>query len=143
MISYDTNLLFYSLNPSSKWYTAATRFLNQSLENDRVVICDYVLLELYNLLRNPTVMHTPLSAAKAADTVTRYLKFPAVIRAENAPIMDEVWQMAARPNIARRRIFDLRLGLTLRHHGVTRFATANTKDFKSLGFEMVWNPLLD
>ncbi len=142
MTSYDTNILFYSLDPSSKWHAAATQFLIHSLEKDRVVICDYVLLELYNLLRNPTVMQKPISAAKAVEIVTRYLKFPAVIRAENAPIMDEVWQIAARPNIARRRVFDLRLGLTLRHHGVTRFATANTKDFSGLGFEQVWNPLI-
>jgi predicted nucleic acid-binding protein len=124
------------------WHAAAIHFLRHSLENDRVVICDYVLLELYNLLRNPAVMQEPIPAAKAVAIVTRYLKFPAVMRAENAPIMDEVWKIAARPSIARRRVFDLRLGLTLRHHGVTHFATANTKDFKGLGFERVWNPLI-
>jgi hypothetical protein len=26
-------------------------------------------------------------------------------------------------------------------HGVTRFATANMKDFQGLGFDQVWNPL--
>jgi len=37
-----------------------------------------------------------------------------------------------------RRIIDLRLALTLRHHGVTEFATANEKDFQSVGFNRVW-----
>jgi hypothetical protein len=34
---------------------------------------DYVLVELYNLLRNPAVMKKPLSAAKAAALVGQYL----------------------------------------------------------------------
>ncbi|NJK91406.1 MAG: type II toxin-antitoxin system VapC family toxin [Blastochloris sp.] len=40
-----------------------------------------------------------------------------------------------------RHIIDARLAFTLRHHGVTHFATANTKHFESFGFERVWNPL--
>jgi len=55
--------------------------------------------------------------------------------------MDRVWQAAGKKGFARRRIFDVRLGETLRHHGVTQFATANVKDFETLGFEKVWNPL--
>lgn len=34
-----------------------------------------------------------------------------------------------------------RLALTLRHHGVTEFVTANVKDFEGFGFTRVWNPL--
>jgi toxin-antitoxin system PIN domain toxin len=143
MISFDTNILLYSLNPQSKWHGAAVQFLEQSLAEDRVVMTDYVLVELYNLLRNPAVMKKPLSAAKAAALVGQYLKFPTVTRAENAPIMDEAWKLAARSGFPRRRIFDVRLGLTLLHHGVTRFATANVKDFEGLGFQKVWNPLAE
>jgi len=43
---------------------------------------------------------------------------------------------------ARRRLFDTRTALSLRHHGVTEFATANVKDFGDFGFTRVWNPLL-
>jgi hypothetical protein len=57
--------------------------------------------------------------------------------------MDEAWKLAARTGFPRRRIFDVRLGLTLLHHGVTRFATANVKDFEGLGFQKVWNPLAE
>ena len=39
-------------------------------------------------------------------------------------------------------MIDARLALTLRHHGVTEFATANLKDFEGFGFAKVWNPLL-
>ena len=86
-------------------------------------------------------MALPLSPMEAAETVGKYLKFPTVIRAENAPVMDRIWKLAAEPGFPRRRLFDLRLALTLRHHGATRFATANTKNFENLGFEQVWNPL--
>lgn len=55
--------------------------------------------------------------------------------------MDEVWRQAASGQFAFRQIIDLRLALTLRHHGVTEFATANGKDFQGVGFSRVWNPL--
>lgn len=41
-----------------------------------------------------------------------------------------------------RDIIDTRFALTLRHHGVTRFATANVKHFQGFGSTEVWNPLL-
>ena len=58
-------------------------------------------------------------------------------------IMDQVWAHAADPGFAYRRIFDARLATTLRHHGVSQFATVNEKDFIDFGFELVWNPLDD
>ncbi|MFC7338000.1 VapC toxin family PIN domain ribonuclease [Haloferula chungangensis] len=143
MISFDTNILLCSLNPSSSWHAKATQFLEESLTNERVAIADYVLVELYTLLRNPAVMKKPLDSKRASELVLNYFKYPSVIRIENAPVMDFVWKMAEGPSFARRRIFDARLGMTLRHHGVTHFATANVKDFKGMGFEKVWNPLID
>ncbi len=144
MISIDTNLLLYSLNPDSIWHEAAVRFLSQHLAvpSIRVSITDHVLVELYVLLRNPAVMAKALSAREARDLVTSYLAIPNVMRIENAAVMDEVWKLAGGKNFARRRIFDSRLALTLRHGGVTHFATANVKDFEGWGFERVWNPLL-
>jgi len=55
--------------------------------------------------------------------------------------MDQVWKRASAKGFARRRIIDTRLALSLRHHGVTEFATVNESDFKKLGFRRVWNPL--
>ncbi len=48
---------------------------------------------------------------------------------------------AATPQFARRRLFDTRTAVALRHQGVTEFATANVKDFQGFGFTRVWNPL--
>ena len=55
--------------------------------------------------------------------------------------MDEVWRWAAQPNVGRRVVFDARLALTLRCHGVTEFATRNDTHFAGFGFGRVWNPL--
>ena len=55
--------------------------------------------------------------------------------------MDEVWRMAAQPHLGRRVVFDARLALTLRHHGVTEFATRNDSHFTSFGFARVFNLL--
>jgi uncharacterized protein len=144
MLGIDTNLLIYSLNPKSVWHRPAQQFLLNHLDkaDQRVAICDYVLVELYVHLRNPAVMARPLEAKAARDLVTSYWQVPNVMRIENANVMDKVWAMVAQPGFARRRIFDLRLGLTLKQAGVTQFATANVKDFEGLGFEKTWNPLL-
>jgi toxin-antitoxin system PIN domain toxin len=143
MISIDTNVLLYSLNPDSILHEAAVDFLRQNLgvPSVRIAITDYVLVELYVLLRNPAVMAKPLSAQAARDVVTAYLDAPNVSRIENANVMDEVWELSGDRDFARRRIFDARLALTLRHGGVTHFATTNVKDFEGWGFEKVWNPL--
>lgn len=55
--------------------------------------------------------------------------------------MNEVWVLAATPRIARRRLFDARLALTLRHHGVDEFATRNLNGFTDFGFSRVWDPI--
>jgi hypothetical protein len=56
--------------------------------------------------------------------------------------MDEVWKSTGSEDFAFRKIIDLRLALTLHHAGVTEFATSNGKDFESVGFQKVWNPLV-
>lgn len=51
-----------------------------------------------------------------------------------------LWNWAAKTTTGFRHIIDARLAFTLRHHGVTHFATANAKHFESLGLEKAWNP---
>jgi toxin-antitoxin system PIN domain toxin len=143
MLGIDTNILLYSLNPASAFHKKSQEFLKECFSNEiqGVAIADYVLVELYVLLRNERVMKRPLGAAEAVELVTSYWKIPSVMRIEGAAVMDRVWKSAAEKNFPRRRIFDARLGETLRHHRVTHLATANVKDFEGLGFEKVWNPL--
>jgi predicted nucleic acid-binding protein len=60
---------------------------------------------------------------------------------ESAPVMGRVWAIARRPDLPRRALFDARIALTLRRHGVTEFATRNTSDFEDFGFAGLTNPI--
>jgi toxin-antitoxin system PIN domain toxin len=141
MISIDTNILVYSQNRDCAEHRAAVTFLEACASRKDVAICELVLVELYQLLRNPAVVEHPLGASEAAEVCQGFRRNPRWALLESAPVMEEVWSVAARPGIARRRLFDARLALTLRHHGVREFATRNVRDFEEFGFESVWDPI--
>ena len=140
MISVDTNILLYAQNADCPENPRALGFLHDISSRDDVVICELVLVELYLLLRNPAVLRTPLPPSAAVAICQAFRSNPKWRLVENAPIMPAVWRFAENEKFARRRIIDLRLALTLQHHGVTELATANLKDFKDVGFARVWNP---
>jgi len=142
MISIDTNILLYAQNKDCREHPAAYNFVLECSLRDDLVLCELVLVELYVLLRNPSVIKRPLSSAQAAEVCQIYRRNPKWRLVENAPVMASVWEQANGAGFPRRRIFDLRLALTLRHHGATDLATANTRDFQDLGLNRVWNPLV-
>jgi toxin-antitoxin system PIN domain toxin len=146
MISFDTNLLLYSLNQDCAEYNDARAFFTSlPTAPGAAVICELVLVELYVLLRNPAVLKNPLAPADAVSLIQTFRQHPTWVLVDypgdTATVMDEVWRWAAQPNIGRRVVFDARLALTLRHHGVTEFATRNDSHFASFSFSRVWNPL--
>lgn len=143
MIGIDTNLLLYARLAGSQWHESARDFLESLGNNPDVVIAELVLVEFYLALRNPAIIDPPLGPAEAAAECGWFRNHPRWQIAEQALVMADVWRHAARPGFARRRIFDMQLGLTLLAHGVTDLATANLADFKGLGFHRVWNPLAD
>src|SRR5205823_2078916 len=97
------------------------------------------------LLRNPAVISNPLDPAHAASIIQTFRRHPTWVLIDYpgpiGRVMDDVWRLAAQPGVGRRIIFDARLALTLRHHGVTEFTTRNTAHFTSFGFTRVWDPL--
>ncbi len=142
MTAVDTNLLFAWLNRDHAWHESAIRWFREQAANPDIVLCELCLVELYGLLRNPAVVARPLSAPAAVDLIQRLRSHPVWELVDDpGGLMDEVWKASASPAFARRRIYDARLALVLRHHGVTQLATANVKDFEGFGFERVWNPL--
>jgi toxin-antitoxin system PIN domain toxin len=143
MLSIDTNILLFAYNQDCDEHGAATAFLVHCSRRDDVAICELVLMELYQLLRNAAVLKRPLDAPDAAEVCQAFRRNPRWALIENAPVMDQVWTFAGQPGVARRRLFDARLGFTLRHHGVSELATRNTKDFDGIGFERVWDPIID
>jgi toxin-antitoxin system PIN domain toxin len=147
MISFDTNLLLYSLNKDCPEHEDSREFFSSlPTAPSSVVVCELVLIELYVLLRNSSVVKNPLGPEDAVSIVQTFRQHPGWTLCDypggNSTIMEDLWRMAAQPNIGRRVIFDSRLALTLRYHGVTDFATCNESHFGGFGFNRVWNPLL-
>ena len=143
MVSCDTNILLHAYNGDSLSHDAAVAFLRSQITNRDFAICELTLIELYVLLRNPAVVTRPLGAARAVEACHRYRQNRSwTVVDYPGSLMDEVWRRIARPATGRRGVFDTRLALTLRHHGVREFATTNLKHFQGFGFDRVWDPLL-
>ena len=146
MISVDTNILLAAVEPRHVEHARAARFLESLADSDDVALSEFVLLELYNLIRNPKVVNRPLTAKLAARVCQTFRQhprwqivgFPDASRA----LHDELWTKLRQPQFARRRAYDVRMGLCLVRQGVSELATVNVKDFEGLGLRRVWNPLL-
>jgi uncharacterized protein len=141
MISFDTNIAVHAANQASPHHEAARDFLSKLATQRDAAVCELVLVELYLKLRNDKIFIRPLTASQATAVCQSYRQNRAWTLIDSAPIMPQVWESAAGKDFAIRRIIDVRLAQTLRHHGVTEFATANEKDFADQGFLKVWNPL--
>ena len=143
MVSCDTNVLFAATNPDDCNHDKAVAFIMRNACNEEFMIAEQVFVELYCLLRNPTIQNSPLSSSEAVAVIESYRKNPswAVVDVpQDSKVMRSVWSKAAEPNFARRRIHDVRLAETLKYWGVKEFYTRNAKDFLDLGFEKVINP---
>jgi uncharacterized protein len=145
MISFDTNVVFAAVNADAPSHDAAHSFLQSLSTRDDVIVSEFVLLELFVLLRNPVVVPKPLTSKAAAsicDTLRNNPRWQCVgLPPENRLFHDKLWKKLAGNEFARRRAYDIRLALSLIAHGATAFATVNLKDFADLGFDRVWNPL--
>lgn len=145
MLSVDTNLLLYAYCEAAPEHEPARQFIESLSSRDDVALSEFVLTELYLLLRNPSVLAHALDAPEAVEVIRNYRHHPRWkiigFPPESRELHAELWRRAAAPGFVRRRIYDTRTALSLRAFGVTDFATANVKDFESFGFEKVWNPL--
>lgn len=143
ILSADTNLFLYAANPASPHHESARRFFeNEAGGKERFLLCGLVLVELYMQVRNPAVFKIPKTAREAAIFCDALRLNPAWEFGDYEPdAAKPLWNWAARTKTGFRHIIDARLAFTLRHHGVTHFATINVKHFDGFGFEKVWNPI--
>jgi predicted nucleic acid-binding protein len=141
MTSFDTNLVVHSANEDSPLAGRARAFLESLGPRKDVVVCELMLVEVFLKLCNARIFRHPMTPAQAGAYCQRLRDNQNWRLVESAPVMVEVWPWTKRRGFAFRRLIDVRLGLTLRHHGVDAFATTNLKDFRGLGFDRVWNPL--
>ena len=145
MLSIDSNIPLHADNTDSPSHKAAYAWMISIRRREEVAISEFILAELYCLLRNPAVLGHPLGAGEAVDVIETYRTHPRWrligFPAESRPLHDTLWHKARATTVAFRRLYDTRSALTMTAQGVTEFATVNTKDFEELGFQRVWNPL--
>lgn len=146
MISVDTNILFPAVDEDQPLHAKAAAFLESLQSREDVAISELILLELYELLRNPAVLTKPLSATAAVDVCEAFRQHPRwqilVFPPDSSHFHDTLWPRLRNETMARRRAYDWRAALTLTQQGVTEFTTVNEKDFQGFGFARVWNPLM-
>jgi uncharacterized protein len=144
MLTADTNLFIHAADPDSQHHAKARAlFVDLAAQHDEFVVCELVLIELYMQLRNRAIFVKPYAAREAVEYCQAMKMNPLWRCIDYDPkVAPHLWKCATETKAGFRQIIDARLALTLRHHGVTKFATANVKDFKSFYLEMVWNPLL-
>ncbi len=146
MLSVDTNILLPAVDEENERHEPAATFLDSLQHRDDIGISEFILLELYCLLRNPAAVRKPLGASEAVDVCEAFrahshwqlFGFPS---GSSRAFHDQLWRPLRGKDFARRRAYDVRTALSLMEYGVTEFATVNVKDFSGLGFEKVWNPL--
>jgi len=145
MTSIDTNILLPAVETGNPSHQAAAAFVRSLHDRKDIAISEFVLLELYGLLRNPVVLTKPLSPSAAADVCEAFRRHPCwqVIGfpRDSRAFHDALWPRLRQREFARRRAYDWRCALALVEQGVTCFATVNVKDFQGFGFAKVWNPL--
>ena len=142
MISCDTNVFLYAANQNSPLCSQAREFLESHRENREFALCELIMFELYMQLRNPAIFAKPLSAARSFEYCQLYRRNSnwQIIDFDRA-ITPKLWEWAKSSKGGFRLLIDARIALTLLHHGVDEFATANVRDFNKFEFQRVWNPL--
>lgn len=141
--SCDTNILLYAVIPQFGEHKKALEYLNSVKKDKLFIICELVLVELYNLLRNSKIWGSAMNSKEAVQIVNYFRQNPCWGVVDHEPgVMEAVWSHASKDSFKRTQIFDARLALSLKAHGVHEFATNNGKDFIDFGFEKVMNPVL-
>jgi toxin-antitoxin system PIN domain toxin len=145
MISLDTNILLPAVVADNPQHEKAAAFIESLHDNAEVAISEFILLELYSLLRNAAVLPRPLTAEQASDVCEAFRQHPRWqligFPPDSRTFHDLFWPRLREKSLARRRAYDWRTALSMLRQGVTEFATVNVKDFEGFGFARVWNPL--
>jgi len=141
--SIDTNILLYAINRDCPEHGAAIGLVRRALaEPSSWIVADQVWFELYRLLRNPSVLSAPLSAADAAETIEWYRRRSGWLTCawdpDLMPRLSAVWRRDA---FSARITFDAVLAVTLKAHGVRTLYTRNTRDFQTLEMFEVRDPI--
>src|SRR5271154_371063 len=99
MLSIDTNILLHAFNEDSPSHRPAFAWITSIQRDEDVAISEFILAELYGVLRNRAVLPTPLTAAEAVEVIQTYRHHPRWrligFSAESRPLHDALWRKAA------------------------------------------------
>lgn len=76
MTSLDSNLLFYALVNNVREHAAARAFLEDLANREDVAISEFVLVELYRLLRLQALHAHPMNAPEAVAVIQHFRHHP-------------------------------------------------------------------
>ncbi len=139
MIALDTNVLIALFVQSQKEYARTRKWLEKTQE--RFATTSTNVSETLRLLTHPKVFPCPLLLDQALDLLSDFLKDFDVQVLEDDP---DWWKglkglLPAFPSLRGNEVFDARIALCLRYHGVKEICTFDA-DFKKYPFLKVVVP---
>lgn len=104
MIGIDANILLYAYVEKAPEHARARAFLEKHVNDEDIAVSEFALAELYLLLRNPSVLEKPLTAAAASQVIQTYRhhprwKIPGFPPSSRA-VHDQLWSLAKSPQFA-------------------------------------------
>ena len=143
MNSFDTNILFYSLNEDCPESAPAFGIIQNALENpEEWIIADQVYFELYRLIRNPSVLEHPVTGAQAYELINYYRNKSGWLKCNyEIDFWKDMIPFLETGVFSSAGIFDLRLAVTLKNNNVKNLYTRNAKDFAHFSWFEISNPI--
>lgn len=141
--SIDTNVLLYAVNSDCIEHADARALVDSALAVPADwIVADQVYIELYRLLRSPTVLERPLDATDATDVIEYYRNHSGWGRCSwDIAYFERLVEHLRSSRISAAGVFDVVLATTLQDAGVTTLYTRNNRDFTYLGWFEVINPI--
>ena len=137
----DTNILIYAHDNSSPFQIQALHLLENILERSVVAVAELSLREFYAVVTDGRKLNNPFSIDEAEDIISDiYASEKFVVCSTNQGTWRNGYELAGKYNIARYRLDDLLIALTLADGGAEIIYTANIKDFKKFDFIETINP---
>ena len=133
MIAIDTNVILHLLVSSQKEHPRAKAWLSGN--KDRPAVTGTNIAEVLRLLTHPRVFPSPLLLNQAVDLVTEFVdQYEIVILDENEKWWKELKDLLkVNPALKGNEVFDARIALCLRYHGIRQICTLDA-DFAKYPF---------
>ena len=132
----DSNIIIYSINPTSPKQKRAQEFIQDNIEN--IVVAHQNINEALRVLTHPKFPF-PMLPTKALKAVTNITDRIEIISPTLTSILTTL-DLIKKYKVKGDKIFDTYLVATMLTNGITEIATDNVKDFSVFNEVKVVNP---